>query len=577
MSTHGYGPDDAYDNAYDAYDSEHAGELAGGEGGASAAGRRPNPLRSPVRRRLAGGVIVLLPLAAWPWAGRSVPRWVLVGLVAALLVSVVLAGPVATARGLWRAVGVLDLRGVLGVDHGDRSTDFYGEATGELGAGTGGIITNDAALPGAWDDAVDAEPTGPVKQDHGDDLVERVQDRWGEAAKWAGLTHPTEKDVIPPAVGPARRNGVGGVVLLVDPDPARRLLGDFRSHATKIRASFQVEHVFVARGEEGLVELHVYDGQPLAAPIDVSWLADHPVVGDRVPIGPTATARAAALPLRQSAMFTALTESGKTNAQLAFEVSLAYSAVPAAAVVLDNKGERGGSELRPIQAGALLYRNRTEQVWECLSVVLDVMADRLEIVGGRDTLPVSPRHPVLTFLVAEGLDVVRVRVPDLPFEVPPKGSKAAAEARAWAHYTGGRLDARPSVADWQAFIRDHIGLVNRQGRLVNVRISWAQQLAQVSEVPTGLRGSFPNRWAGRLGAPSDVKPALGVEDRLAPAHLIPRDQRGAGYLAIGDANPQFHRPVLTDDRAVEELLVPHYQRFLPDRPPRLHVVGDYPS
>ena len=150
-------------------------------------------------------------------------------------------------------------------------------------------------------------------------------------------------------------------------------------------------------------------------------------------------------------------------------------------------------------------------------MALEVMADRLEIVGGRDTLPVSPRHPVLTFLVAEGLDVVKARVPDLPLEVLPGGSKPAAVQRAWAHYTGGRLDARPSVGDWRAFLQEHIGLINRQGRLVNVRISWAQQLAQVTEVPTGLRGSFPVRWAGRLGSPSDVKPALGVEDRLAPA------------------------------------------------------------
>jgi hypothetical protein len=535
-------------------------------------GDSPTP-RWALRLRAAAAVVVLLPAVAFTWAGRSVPRWVLVGLVGLLLLSAVFFGVRTTAAALWsaaRAVMPGRSTAVDGTGHLDLVLEGDPAALADIG---GPSPVN--PFQGAGGVRRAAEPTDDVKRAPLDELAERVTDRWEEAAKWANLTHPHHPEVIAPAVGPAQDNGLGGVVLLVDPDPARRAARDLgtASSVYKLTRVFGADSVHVRRSGR-LAEVHVYDGQPLAGATAPDWLYGHPVTGEEVPIGPTATAGAAMLPLRLSVRHTSLTDGGKTNAQLAFELSLALSKVPSAAIVLDNKSAPGGrgSELLPVQPGALFYRSRTDQVWECIQATQAILGERLEGVGGREYLPIDGRRPLVTFLVAEGLDVLRSRPPELPIEVLPGGTKAAALQRAWSRYTGGQLDGRPTNEVWRAFLVDRFGEVVRLGRLVNVRLSWAGQLGQVQVMPTVLRSAFPASWAGRLPQDSDVEPALGVPHQQAPCHRIPRWQKGAGYVAVGDVTPEFHRPVLVDDDATTELLVPHLQRYLPDRP-RLRVVG----
>lgn len=530
-----------------------------------------------LRLRVASAVVILLPLATLPWAGRSTPRWVLVGLVGLLLLSAVFFGPRATARVLWAAVraaarAVMPGRSLTVATPGQPDLVLEGDP-GALPPVTG---PSPGSPPwGTGVDRIDADPIGDVKRGALKELAERVDGRWEEAARWANLHHPHNPELIAPATGPAVPNGLGGVVLLVDPDPARRSVMDVGAVGAlgKMQRVFQADSVHVRRSGR-FVEVHVYDGQPLADATPAEWLDAHPVVGERVPIGPTATASAAVMPLRLSAMHTGLADGGKTNTQLAFEVSLALSAMPSALIVLDNKSAPGGrgSELLPVQPGALFYRNRTDQAWECLQAALGILGERLEGVGGREYLPIDWRNPVVTLLLAEGLDVMRSRPPELPIDVLPGGSKAAAVQRAWTRYTGGQLADRPTTDVWRGFLVDRVGEIVRLGRLVNVRVSWAGQLGQVSVIPTALRSAFPVRWAGRLPQSSDVEPALGVPHQQAPAHRIPRWQKGAGYVASGDAVPEFHRPVVVDDDTTSALLVPHLQRYLPDRP-RLRVVG----
>lgn len=528
-------------------------------------------------------VVVLTPLWAVPWAGSSWLRWTAVAISATPLLSAAVFGIPVTARVIWRAVRWALPRRVPVVDQADQQNGGDGDGPGELPGALNPFIDDPNWGDGGGERSALADPTGAVKEGRGDALVERVEARWGEAAQWARLHHPQDQDVLPPMVGPAVRNGVGGVRLLVDPDPARRSVEDFTAQTAKFRRSFGADSVFAVEGERGLVELHIYERTPLGGPVDISWLRDHPVVGEQVPIGPTVVAGEATLPLRYSAMHTAITDAGKTGTQLAFEVSLAMSDIPSAVIVLDNKGGFGGAELSALADVALLYRSRTEDAWDCIRCALDIMDARLADAPGLANARISVRRPLVTVLVAEGQDVLDSRPPRLSVDVPSKASadvRADAHRRAWMAYTGGRLDAPPSVREWQGFLVEQIAKINRLGRRVAVRTSWGSQLAQTSfAMPTELKSTFPVRWAGRLPAESDIKPALGVEPRYARCDLIPDWQKGAGYVRLGgSAPPLFHRPVLVDDYAVDEVLVPHYRRYwfeipVPRVQKQLHVVG----
>jgi hypothetical protein len=428
------------------------------------------------------------------------------------------------------------------------------------------------------------DPTKDVNPPPPGGLLERSAERWEEAARRAAIHHPDEPEMRAPLLGEPHLNGVGGVAFDVDLAPVRGDLDVLRSGDRWIRRVLGCSAVFVeGRPDEWgpwLARIHAYEGTPLRDVIDWRALARFAGEGERVPVIATAYGTVARIRARRTRRYVGLTQAGKTNAiMVGVHSAVAVQKIPLRVAVIDNRGSGiaggSGSELAQLRRAAIRYVNRSEDVWDAIRPVLQILAGRQARLGQLGGWRYSRDEPVVWLVVTELLSALRHARPPV---APPAGM-------GWDEYTLGRWDGaadadgtgdgtddgtddgtatakgkrkprRPTVAQWRDMILSAFIDISREGESVGVAGQYGMQAAQVDQVPGGLRQAIASAVAFRLDAESDVKPALGVGFDVAPAHLIdPETQLGCCYIRDGDTRPAFGRYPLIPPGDLERAVV----------------------
>ena len=393
-------------------------------------------------------------------------------------------------------------------------------------------------------------------------------ERWQLAARRAGWADPDDPETMLPMAGQPAPNGVGGVVVEVDPTAIDADPEQLRTGATAARRALQAAYLFIAPAAGGRIDsarIHLYEGYPLAATIPWKWLREHAATraGEWVPFGATATAGPAWVRPRLSLLLTGVTDSGKTGVQLAIVAGMAAAGLPVALGLVDNKGAAGGREFARLADVAAGYARTPADAWPLIRAAVDLIAHRYaEVLADGEKLIPDAQHPLYYLVVAELWSLLQSRP---PAHVRPDCPAASADVRGrkppcgcdWSGWTGGRHDRRPDVGEWRAMIDDALTVIAREGQAAGVAFCGGLQAAQMDAFGKGsrLRTVIPTRMVLRVLADDDVEPALGTTSVRPAAELIPEDQPGTGYLREGTGSPTMCRSVHIGPRDLDSAIV----------------------
>jgi hypothetical protein len=411
------------------------------------------------------------------------------------------------------------------------------------------------------------EPIGPVKSSPEERFAAKVAGRWDLAAERADWVHPDDPEVLLRPLAPPRPNGLGGVVVEVEPPAIDSDPEHLRTGATAARRALHAAFLFVqppAGGRIDTARIHLYEGYPLAAAVPWRWPSKHARAraGEWVPVGPTAAAEPAWVRPRLCTLIGGVTDSGKGGVQLAIIRGLVAARVPVALLLVDNKGTEGGREYVRLADVAAGYVQASADAWPLIRACVDLIGYRFrEVLADGEKLAPSAEHPLVWLCVAELWSMLQSRPPrhvraDCPASADAPGRRATCTCD-WSRWTGGRLEKRPDVGEWRAMIDEAMTTIAREGQAAGVAWCGGVQAAQMEAFGKGsrLRTVTPARILLRVLADDDVEPILGTTAVRPPAELIPEDQPGTGYLRVGTGNPVMFRAVHIPPRDVDRALV----------------------